>query len=85
MDKLTVGQMIQSYLWLALSACPALLIYLLVKKKLTKTRFLRFLGIWSIGTACTIIPFGPFSMLMGVPAVLIAAILTSLFLDKENL
>lgn len=84
MGELTIGNMMEAYLWLGLIACPALLVYLLVKKKLTKSRFLRFLGILSIGMASSLIPLGPLSMMFGFPAVLIAAILTSLFLDKES-
>ena len=83
MDELSVGQMVVCSGWILLMACPLLLIYLLAKKKLTKSRFLRFLGILLIGCGGALIPFGPFGILMGFPSILISSIFVSLFLDKE--
>ena len=61
------------------------IIYLISKKKLSKSRFFRFLGILFIGIACSLIPMGPLSVIFGFPAVLLNSILIACFLDKDNI
>lgn len=78
-----LGQLEVCLGWILFMTCPILLIYLFAKKKLTKSRFLRFFGILLIGSCGAMIPFGPFGVLMGFPSVLISSIFVSLFLDKE--
>lgn len=84
MNDLNIGQLIAAWTILFFFSCPLLVFFLLFKKKLSKTRFLRFLGILGIGAFSSLIPFGPFGLMMGFPAVITAAILTSLLMDKED-
>lgn len=62
----------------------AVLVYVVVARKLTQDRFKRFLGIVAIGLAASFIPFGFVSMILGAPSVLVAAGLVTLFLDKPK-
>ena len=62
----------------------AIVVYLIAREKLTKSRFLRFLAILLIGMVSSLVPFGPLGLVMGFPAVFTAAILTSLILDKDE-
>jgi len=64
--------------------CFITLVYYLVKHKLTLTRFRRFFGILLIATACTLLPWGPLSLMLGFPSALLASILVACFLDKED-
>lgn len=84
MDKLNVGQFLIASIWDLLIACPLLLAYLFSKKMLSRSRFLRFLGILLIGSASSMIPLGLFGLFMGFPSVLICSIFVSIFLDKEK-
>lgn len=61
-----------------------LLVWYFVSHKLSQTRFKRFFGILAIATACTLIPWGPLSLMLGFPSALIASILVAWFLDKED-
>jgi hypothetical protein len=83
MLDLNLGQLIAATTWDLLFLCPLILIYLISKNKLNKNRFFRFLGILSIATASSLVPFGFFGLIMGFPSALIASIFVSLFLDKE--
>lgn len=64
--------------------CFITLLYYLVKHKLTASRFKRFLGILLIATACTLFPWGPLSLMLGFPSALLASLLVSCFLDKDD-
>lgn len=83
MNELNAGSMIQASTIIILLACPAILVYLGVKNKLTKTRFTRFFGILLIGLFCSLVPMGPLGLLFGFPAVFLCSILVSCFLDRD--
>lgn len=62
----------------------ALLVYLVVKRKVTKDRFLRFFGVLAIGLSCALFPWGPLGIMMGSPAMILMAILVTMFMDKNK-
>lgn len=84
MSELNLGQFLESCVWIAFMACPLFLGYLFAKKRLTKSRFIRFLAVLTIATLSSMVPFGPLGLFMGFPSVLLASILISCFLDKED-
>lgn len=84
MNDLTMGQWDQVLFYLFALGCPVFLGYLIAKHKLNRSRFLRFLGVLLIGTTCSLVPAGLLSVMFGFPAVLLASILVSCFLDKET-
>lgn len=84
MNNLTLGQWDQ-IVYLLLGAGSVVGIgYMIARRKLTTSRFFRFLGILLIGTTCSIVPMGLFSVIVGFPAVFLSAVLVSCFLDREG-
>jgi len=84
MESLNVEQVPLEFGLIALFEGVLFLFYLLAKKKLTKSRFFRFLGILGLGISSSFMPFGLFGVMMGFPSVFICSILVSLLLDKEQ-
>jgi hypothetical protein len=83
MRDINIGDSLTLCVLLLLFGAAVLVVYLFSKKQLSKTRFLRFLGVLAIGMISSLFPFGPFGLVMGFPAVLLSSILVSLFLDRE--
>lgn len=84
MNEVNLGTLMQASIILLTLESTVLLAYLVAKGKLTGDRFKRFLGVFLIGTACSLLPMGPLSLIFGFPAVLLSSILVTSFLDKPK-
>jgi hypothetical protein len=83
-SDLSIEHLMAASYWIAAASCPALLAYMVAKSKLTKDRFKRFLGIFTIALACSMIPLGPLGLAFGGPSALLASILVTAFLDAGS-
>jgi hypothetical protein len=62
----------------------ALLAYMVLKQKLSKDRFYRFLAILTVNVTCSLLPLGLFSVMFGLPAAFLSAVLITALIDKEG-
>ena len=84
MNDLTLATWDQVVYFLLLVGSVIFSTYLIVKRKLTGSRFYRFLGILLIGISCSMVPMGLFGVIVGFPSVFLASVLVSCFLDNEK-
>ena len=84
MSDFNIGDMINAAGLLIILQCLALTVFLVVRKRLTASRFKRFLAILVISLSCAVFPFGFLGLICGSPAMVLASLLISIFLDKDE-
>jgi len=84
MNDISFETISTALVFLLLAEFSIFFVFLMCRKLLTKTRFFRFLGLFAIGSMCSMIPFGPLGFMMGAPSILLASVLASIFLDREE-
>lgn len=83
MSNVDGGTILMITLGLLMVESFILLVFLAVNKYLYKRTLTRFFGILIIGSACSLLPFGPIGLMFGFPAILASSILVTLFLDSQ--
>ena len=84
LENFNMGDAINGSFLLISLQLAAVVVFLIVKQRMTGDRFKRFLAILAIGIASAVFPFGLFGVLCGTPAMILMAIMVSLFLDRPK-